>query len=87
MILRPGSGWSRAGAAPVYDHAPTGIRVHIFGVCRTPSGDVIDGNDVRHYGHLSRSIRIAGGNRKRGVMVWALNHHHESTTNTKRGER
>ena len=66
---RPGRGWEQNGRC--YDH-DSGLRITVgYAMCRLPSGDVINGElwpesrTVRHW------IAVAGGNRRRGVMMWA----------------
>jgi hypothetical protein len=66
---RPGPGWKRAGIAPVYDHT-SGIRVHVHGWLRLACGKLIDGSRWPELLSVGRFVRICGGNRKRGVMVW-----------------
>lgn len=67
--MKPGPGWKHVGGA-VYDHS-SGIRAHVGGYCRLPSGEFISGNTIDQLYALNRFIRINGGNRKRGVMAWA----------------
>ena len=67
---KPGPGWTKPGIAPVYDHT-CGIRVHVFGLLRWEGKEVF-GNTWPESQNLRRCIRVCGGNRKRGVMVWAL---------------
>jgi hypothetical protein len=67
----PGPGWTRAGIAPVYDHV-SGVRVHVTGLCRLASGEMIWGRRWPECQILDRMIRINGGNRKRGAMAWSL---------------
>lgn len=72
MNNKPGLGWIKTMHGSVFDHA-SGIRIHTGGcLCRFPNGDIVVG--VRHPEsiNLDQNIRVAGGNRKRGVMVWAL---------------
>ena len=70
LVLRPGLGWSHLGGA-VYGHT-SGVRVHLSGMIRTINGKHYSLNScVGGLGwHL---IAINGGNRKRGLMAWALN--------------
>lgn len=77
-ILRPGPGWTKLSPA-VYDHAPTGIRIHLHGIYRNPQSVIVDGDRWPESQRFNRFVRIAGGNRKRGTMLWALNHHREAT--------
>ena len=68
--IRPGHGWSHAGGA-VYDHI-SGVRVHVFGLCRLPDGTEVRGTIWPEVHNLDRYIAMNGGNRKRGVMAWGL---------------
>ena len=61
---KPGPGWKHLAGA-VYENA-TGTRIHLHGLCRLPDGTFF--NDAMEF---MRYIRIAGGNRKRGLMAWA----------------
>lgn len=86
MIRRPGPGWRIAIGRPcsptvcgppgdliggVYDH-PSGLRIHAAGVLLLPDGELIYGETWPESQLLRHAIRTVGGNRKRGVMVWAL---------------
>ena len=71
LVIRPGHGWKHAGGS-VYDHN-SGLRLHLLGLCRLPSGELMEDRDSAQYRLLSRLIRINGGNRKRGMMAWAMN--------------
>lgn len=70
IVMRPGRGWRHVGG-PCYDHSE--VRIHIGGMARFLSGNVIDGNSWPESQHLRFAIRMCGGNKKRGTMVWALN--------------
>lgn len=74
--MKLGSGWKHVGGA-VYDH-PTGLRVHVMGICRLASGDTVDGMRWPESDRLNRFARINGSNRKRGAMAWALSVARES---------
>lgn len=67
---RPGPGWKHI-AGPVYEHT-SGIRIHVFGMALLPSGVWINGRTWPEHKALDLCIRICGGTRRRGVMVWAL---------------
>ena len=69
-IRRPGPGW-RHIAGPVYDHE-TGLRIHVAGIARLHDGTLLSGTMWPEVRLLNKCIRVCGGNRKRGVMVWAL---------------
>lgn len=68
-VRKPGPGWSRPSLnAPVWDHV-SGLRVHSYGLVRMPDGSTTTAaNDPCFW----RTIARQGGNRKRGVMVYAL---------------
>ena len=69
---KPGSGWKHVGGS-VWDHAPTGVRLHVGGaLCRFPGLDFVYGMLWPEGRSVNRCIRIAGGNRRRGLMIWAL---------------
>jgi len=58
----------------VWDHIPTGLRVHVGGaVCRLPVTICVHGMWWSESRNVDQCIRIAGGNRRRGVMMWSLN--------------
>ena len=68
-------GWKQINAA-VWQHV-SGTRLHVAGLC------LIRG--VAHWANMwpesaaaDRCIRIAGGNRKRGLMLWASRKESES---------
>lgn len=63
-------GWKQVGPS-VWDHT-SGVRIHAAGLVRMVSGQVVYGNKWPESRYLDRAIRINGGNRKRGVMAWAL---------------
>lgn len=67
--LTPGSGWNPVGGA-VYEHT-SGLCCHTLGLCRLPSGKLVDGMVWPECRLVSWFIRVNGGNRKRGVMAWA----------------
>ena len=67
---RPGPGWRHLGGA-VWEH-DCGVRIHIYGLCRSSRGPFVNGRMWPESRNLDRMIQINGGNRKRGVMAWAL---------------
>ena len=74
MKYRPGPGWSHYVTSPVHCHT-SGIRVHMMGTISLPlpKGErIIDAQNWPHSQSVERFVRIAGGNRKRGLMLWAL---------------
>lgn len=68
--MKPGHGWNKVGPA-IYDH-DSGVRIHVAGLVRLPSGEFVSGEQWPQCQEMYRYIRIAGGNRRRGVMMWAL---------------
>ena len=70
LVLRPGSGWTQTALPVVWDHK-SGIRIHWSGpIVRLP-----DGSMPSLWADLKRvncMIEINGGNRKRGIMAYAL---------------
>ena len=70
--LRPGPGWKHVAGA-VWDH-DSGIRIHVGGLSGVIGGTVIDGTRWPECRDLDWMIAVNGGNRKRGVMAWALSH-------------
>ena len=70
MITRPGRGWTHVGNG-CWDHV-SGIRIHVHGLLRLPSGEFVWGTQWPESQSLHRAICLCGGNRKRGVMTWAL---------------
>lgn len=67
---QPGLGW-KALRSGVYEHS-SGVRVHMIGLARYPAGNSKSGNCWPESARLGRAIDEQGGNRKRGLMVWAL---------------
>jgi hypothetical protein len=70
LPTRPGPGWRHVAGA-VWDH-DSGIRLHLLGTARMPSGVWRRASEWPASGLADDCIRICGGNRKRGLMVWAL---------------
>jgi len=71
LVMRPGPGWKHL-AGPVWEHT-TGTRIHTMGLVRLPDKTHIW---INHFdaGKLGRwLVRANGGNRKRGLMAWAMN--------------
>ena len=71
MQMRPGDGWQHVGGA-VWEHA-SGTRIHMLGLVKTADGQVYSLNDWRSSEAGRRLVRINGGNRRRGLMAWAVN--------------
>lgn len=82
MKHRPGPGWTHWLLSPVHEHI-SGIRVHMMGTISLPlpTGErIIYGENWPHSQSAERWIKIAGGNRKRGLMMWALNEYQKLNT-------
>jgi hypothetical protein len=71
-VMRPGNGWKHIGGA-VWEHTSK-IRIHLLGMIRLPSGEFVSAATYPNWEAVHRMIRINGGNRKRGLMVWALSY-------------
>jgi len=71
LVMRPGAGW-RHLAGPVWEHT-SGARIHLMGVIRLPDKTHLFLNNWRESELGRKLIRINGGNRKRGLMAWAMN--------------
>lgn len=72
IILRPGAGWTHL-AGPVWRHT-SGVRIHTMGVVRLPDKTThLSLSNWRESELGRRLVRINGGNRKRGLMAWAIN--------------
>lgn len=71
MVMRPGPGWKQL-KGPVWEHS-SGVRIHV-------AGYVLLGENVflslYEFGGAStigqKLVKANGGNRKRGLMAWAL---------------
>ena len=70
LLTRPGPGWKYVGGS-VWEHA-NGSRVHLLGFVRLPDGRFLSASKWPESKDASLLIRINGGNRKRGLMAWAL---------------
>jgi hypothetical protein len=75
--MRPGGGW-RHVAGPVWEHAG-GARVHIAGLVKLQDGRYLHANKWPECRDAERLIRVNGGNRKRGLMAWAMAHNELSS--------
>lgn len=62
-------GWSKLSNA-VYQHQD-GTRIHVGGLAVLPTGESVWGNSWPESKIMDRSIRMCGGNRRRGVMSWS----------------
>ena len=73
VVTRPGPGWYHVGSA-CWDNSKYDVRVHVGGHCLVKlSGNFISGTVWPESRNLDRCIEICGGNRRRGVMIWAMN--------------
>jgi hypothetical protein len=70
IVRRPGPGWTFVGSG-VWSHT-SGINVHVLGLARMPDGRIRYEGQWPASGIARGCIRMAGGNRKRGLMMWAL---------------
>ena len=70
LVLRPCNGWKPLGCS-VWEHT-NGIRIHVGGLIKMPSGKFHRLNSVAG-GMGWQLVKINGGNRKRGLMAWAMN--------------
>lgn len=77
---RPGKSWIHLGGA-VWGHM-NGTRIHVSGMIRYPDGTIFSTCGYDRETH--RYIRINGGNRKRGLMAFAVKFH---TTGIKAQQR
>jgi hypothetical protein len=82
MKLRPGPGWQHWPRDGVWDHR-TGICISTAGLILIPDQAgtrLIWENKWPHRQSAERWIKIAGGNRKRGLMLWALDEYQKLNT-------
>jgi len=69
--VKPGPGWTNVGGS-VWTH-PAGIRLHTLGFALFDNRrELIAAFQWPETRVADRFIRIAGGNQKRGLMLWAL---------------
>lgn len=71
MILKPGPGWKQL-KGPVWEHEK-GIRIHTSGLILRINGKSAPVDEFANMGMLYKLTKINGGNRKRGLMAFALN--------------
>lgn len=71
LVIRPGAGWRHLAGA-VWEHK-NGTRVHLLGLIRLPDMTWVSADKWPESKDAHRMIRINGGNRKRGLMAWAMN--------------
>lgn len=70
---KPGPGWSALYSETVYLHN-SGTSVHCMGMLIDALGRRVNGMEWPEAQSLERCVAICGGNRKRGVMAWAMEH-------------
>lgn len=68
--MRPGIGWKHI-AGPVWEHK-NGTRIHLGGLVRKQDMTFVSLNKYPEGNEGWRQIKINGGNRKRGLMAWAV---------------
>ena len=72
LVMWPGRGW-RQLKGPVWEHE-NGTRIHTGGlILRDPSGVIAPIKEWEHRKLLWKLTKINGGNKKRGLMAFALN--------------
>lgn len=72
LRCKPGRGWKQHDVTTcVWDHE-SGIRLHLGGCLRLADGRFVDANIWPEACSVSLAVRMAGGSRKRGLMLWAL---------------
>jgi len=72
LTLRPGPGWKHL-KGPVWEYK-NGIRIHTAGlVLRDQTGKTAPVDEFGHRRFLYHLIKVNGGNKKRGLMAFALN--------------
>ena len=81
-MRKPAPGWKHLGGS-VWEHV-SGIRLHTLGTARLPDGKFIDAGTYPESIRAQRAIRIAG-NRKRGLMIWALQVREDSQWQSQQG--
>ena len=71
LQLSPGIGWTHLGGA-VYEHI-SGTRIHIGGMVKLLDNTYLSLNNCHENELGNLLVAINGGNRKRGLMAWAVN--------------
>ena len=64
---KPGPGWHFYWQSTCVHEHITGLRAQTSGICRTPSGDILEIPDDE----LSLYRRVCDGNNNRAAMAWA----------------
>jgi hypothetical protein len=68
---KPGPGWRHISGS-VWDHIPSGMRVHGLGFVRMPDGRWINGTEWPEIIRFGLSVGLTGTTNMRHVMVWAM---------------
>lgn len=71
VVRRPGIGWRHLGGT-VWEHE-SGTRLHQWGLVRFIDGVHLSANQWPQSKVADFWIRVAGGNRRRGLMLWVVN--------------
>jgi len=77
MRTKPGPGWTNLHppseeSGPVWEHT-SGVRIHAAGLVLLPNDEAAFwANLWPESQEIDRAIRMCGGNRKRGMMCYAL---------------
>jgi hypothetical protein len=71
LVIRPGSGWKQL-KRPVWEHC-NGVRIHVSGLILRDIDGKIHDRERMQMSLLHRLIKINGGNKKRGLMAFAMN--------------
>ncbi len=70
--IRPGDGWSVVpGCVQVFDHR-SGMRLHTLGLLRLSDGSFVRPFEWPTSRLANLCIAACGGNKKRGLMAWAM---------------
>jgi len=71
MVLKPGIGWKQL-KGPVWEHKK-GVRIHISGLILRIGGISAPVDEFNNRDLLNKLVKVNGGNKKRGLMAFALN--------------
>ena len=67
---KPGLGWRRVSNC-VFEH-DSGIALHVSGLLRTDEGRIVSANIWPESKLADFATLVSGGNRRRGLMLWAM---------------
>lgn len=70
MITKPGIGWTKLGQG-VWEHV-SGLRISTLGGVRLPDKSFVWAESWPILQQFDKFLRIAGGNRRRGLMMFGL---------------